>query len=105
MRPDDPTPARGVPALTERIPKPTSPCDRADCPALQKRRKSDQFPQRLRPYIDIGKIMVLLAMGHLILKLVVVTGVVVTEMRLQTQAVIDIHRHLNGDGHAEPGRK
>lgn len=65
----------------------TNPCSKADCPLVERRRKND----RLRPIVDIAKIMVLIGMAHLVLRLVSSLGTVVYEIQQQTKLVQNIH--------------
>jgi hypothetical protein len=72
------------------------------CQYYERRKTISQ--SKLRPYIDIAKIMVLIAMAHLILKLVANFGEVIKEVKRQTDVIIDIHDHIHNNDKSTNGK-
>jgi hypothetical protein len=97
----------------EQIPKPSgskkvllesahNPARPDACQYYERRRTISQ--SKLRPYIDIAKIMVLIAMAHLILKLVANFGEAIKEVKRQTDVIIDIRDHIHNNDESTNGK-
>lgn len=84
MSTSDPTPVGGTKVVAKKS------CEKRDCPLVERRRSTDKY----KPYVDIAKTALLIAMAHFCLKLVFSTGSVVTEIKRQTDLIQDIHDHF-----------